>query len=72
MLTKQHIKLLRETILNQLDKNVPESNSLHLSTFVLTFAYTLVCCIEAKPADDSNADLIFAFFGQFFLVTLKF
>ncbi|KAJ4847537.1 hypothetical protein Tsubulata_003965, partial [Turnera subulata] len=49
-LTRQEIKKLREKVLSQLNESSTEEDmkQAKLSTFVLAFAYTLVCIVKAK------------------------
>ncbi|KAK6266768.1 hypothetical protein QUC31_017605 [Theobroma cacao] len=56
-LTHEHIKSLREKVLSKLDKAKP----LHLSSFVLTFAYVSICLIKARGGEsDKMVNLGFA------------
>ncbi|XP_017974511.1 PREDICTED: malonyl-CoA:anthocyanidin 5-O-glucoside-6''-O-malonyltransferase-like [Theobroma cacao] len=56
-LTHEHIKSLREKVLSKLDKAKP----LHLSSFVLTFAYVSTCLIKARGGEsDKMVNLGFA------------
>ncbi|XP_017975913.1 PREDICTED: phenolic glucoside malonyltransferase 1 [Theobroma cacao] len=49
-LSREHIKSLREKVLSKLDKAKP----LHLSSFVLTFAYVSTCLIKARGGESDR------------------
>ncbi|XP_021297767.1 phenolic glucoside malonyltransferase 1-like, partial [Herrania umbratica] len=54
--TRKDIKKLREKILSKLDNSKP----LHLSTFVLTLAYTATCLVKAKGGEgDRPVSIVF-------------
>ncbi|KAJ4826092.1 hypothetical protein Tsubulata_015188 [Turnera subulata] len=57
-LSGKDIKKIRERVVSELDKAPKDNNidpvPLHLSTFVITFAYTLVCIMKAKELAASN------------------
>jgi hypothetical protein len=58
-LSREDIQKLRKTINSQLDKlgskeEANQTKPIYLSTYVLVFAYTMVCMLEAKGAVNSN------------------
>ncbi|XP_044506795.1 phenolic glucoside malonyltransferase 1-like, partial [Mangifera indica] len=58
-LSHEDIKKLKEKILFQLKEKTP-TKQLHLSTFVVTYAYVLVCLVKARAMED-NKNVNFAF-----------
>lgn len=57
-LSREDIKKLRERVLAQWDKafeeEIDQTKPLHLSTFVLIFAYTVVCMVKAKGIESNR------------------
>ncbi|KDP27253.1 hypothetical protein JCGZ_19952 [Jatropha curcas] len=47
-LSRQDIKKLREKVLSQLDESNQMQSRFHLSTFVISLAYTIVCMVKAR------------------------
>ncbi|KAJ4826091.1 hypothetical protein Tsubulata_015187 [Turnera subulata] len=58
-LSGEDIKKIRERVISELDK-APKGNNipLHFSTFVITYAYTLVCIMRAKGLAANNKKVV--------------
>ncbi|XP_044505173.1 phenolic glucoside malonyltransferase 1-like [Mangifera indica] len=58
-LSHEDIKNLKEKILSKLQEKIP-TKQLNLSTFVVTYAYVLVCLVKARQMEDNkNVNFLF-------------
>ncbi|XP_021910777.1 phenolic glucoside malonyltransferase 1-like [Carica papaya] len=67
-LTREDLKKIRERVLRNevIIKHYEQDQSpLHLSTFVLTYAYMLTCMVKAKGGDNSNREIIIGFAADY-------
>ncbi|GMY12895.1 malonyl-CoA:anthocyanidin 5-O-glucoside-6''-O-malonyltransferase-like [Fagus crenata] len=70
-LIRANIEKLRKRVLLWWDKvdeegKTKSSEAFHLSTFVLTFAYIMVCVVKAKDAESNNKMACFSFVAHDF------
>ena len=70
-LSRANIEKLRKRVLSWWDKvdeegKTKSSEAFHLSTFVLTFAYIMVCVVKAKDAKSNNKMVCFSFVAHDF------
>ncbi|XP_021910951.1 phenolic glucoside malonyltransferase 1-like, partial [Carica papaya] len=67
-LTREDLKKIRERVLRNevIIKHYEQDQSpLHLSTFVLTYAYMITCMVKAKGGDISNREVVIGFAADY-------
>ncbi|GKV08859.1 hypothetical protein SLEP1_g20431 [Rubroshorea leprosula] len=60
-LTRENIKILREMVVSKWDKSKPP---IHLSTFVLTLAYTTTCMVKARGGE-TDRNIVWGFAADY-------